>query len=252
MPEDKKKKATRALAFSRGDIVTRGNRNLEYEIPALASRIKGQQSSMATIGPDVRTPAQKAQAAAAFQSMKKAQEAQGADFETPTSLQQRRRQQAERTLQAVNVGLTGASLIGGGVKELAKKAIPSAPAKVAEVKRGVEFEFSDEIMQLVKEAKSKRLAQRTFQEKVVDVVKKAGDKAINLTANAPTLGAVTSTASEAALKIIPEELQNDKLKEILGSFIIKKVEPNQDVAAKKVASKSSYGQYRKIGTGKEK
>lgn len=252
MPEDKKKKATRALAFSRGDIVTRGNRNLESEIPALASRIKSQQSSMATIGPDVRTPAQKAQAAAAFQSMKKAQEAQGADFETPTSLQQRRRQQAERTLQAINVGLTGASLVGGGVKELVKKALPSTSAKVIKKTGGRELELSDELMELVKEAKAKRLAQRTFEEKVVDVVRNAGSKAVGLATGAPLIGAATSTASQAALKIIPEELQNDKLKEVLGSFIIKNAETNQPQAQKKVASKSSYGQYRKIGTGKEK
>jgi hypothetical protein len=94
---------------------------------------KNNGSRMATISQDNRILAEKAKAKALFEAIKKKEEGEGADFDTPQYLQEQTRKRRENLMRSAAVGASAGLLGMTSASSIATPIIPSVMASTAEL-----------------------------------------------------------------------------------------------------------------------
>jgi len=209
MPEDKKNKSKKIAAKSLSGTNT-----------ITADFFNNPSRTQTSISADTRSQDEKEVGQAMYFKRKKQEESQGADFTTPEFIKQQREKIKERIGRAATVGLTGAALLTG--PGLIRSSLGRGGASVMESIKGIELAPNTTVI----------------------------DKIIGLAqVISPDIPAVQDIAAKFLLKSIPEQLQTDKFKEIVGRYVIGDKIKKQ-VANEGASNKTSYSQYRKLGTGK--
>jgi hypothetical protein len=189
---------------------------------AAESSLAGAKLRQFTIGPDTRTADEKEVGQALFFQRKKMEEAAGADFTTPDFIKNQVEKRKENLMRTATVGVVGAALLTapGAIRA----ALGRSGSAVSQGIRGIEL-----------------APKKTIADKIIGLAQVID----------PSIPAMQNIAAKFLLNNVPENLQTDKFKEIVGKFVIKEGESKMpDMAAKRIADKASYGQYRKMTPNK--
>lgn len=100
---------------------------------------KNKNNNMPSISQDNRSLAEKARAKALFESRKKKEEKEGADFDTPKYLQEQSAMKKERMIRAAAIGATGGALgvLAAPIASLFSPEIPAFHAAAASLAKSV-------------------------------------------------------------------------------------------------------------------